>query len=416
MRFALCLFLMAVSFAEAAELRLLRGRYEFARFEIGKQQRLATNSLNTKYEQELLELRLRLRQQGDLDFVNLVNEELKRFRATKGVGEDYGISEVKAMSEVSEAYQKGLDAIILGASRKQLELAHQYYETLSREEERLVRASKVDEVKAVRAEKEALVNNRSLATAKDLLARRGDLQQEDSIQSIHTTPVGSVVGVPELPSSLRSGLVLHLSFNEDDPRSMQDASGGGAHVAVRGAKVESEGRIGRALKLGGGGDRVEVTHQDRFTLPGEVTVALWVKLDKWDNGGGLCSKGTGGGNESLLIDIASDQYRFIRWNAERTRFIPATSPVRPKVGVWQHIAGVSDGKRMRIYVDGEVALGSSIQEAVLVNAANLTFGSRTGNKGESDHRSLIGLIDEVMVYDRALSGEEIGALMRYGDN
>ena len=408
-------FLM-LPLVDATELRILKGRYDLARFEIGKQERKATEALNVKYGTALQGLRTTLRKEANLDAVIIIDEELKRFADVPNVGDDVGESKIPRMNELFAIYRKERQSIALAAARKRLELANGFYKTLNAEEVRLVKAKDMDSARRVRAEKEALVANTELARAKRLVAESVSAAEKARAEAAApATPVGSAVRIAPLPSYLKKGLQIHLTFNQADTRLVVDESAQAYKAKVHGAKISRDGKVGNALELGGGSDRAGVPHADALTFPDEATVAAWVYLRGWDSGGSIVSKGTGGGNESLMIDIAGDEFRFVRWNAQKNKYVQAVSATRPKKGVWQHVAAVTDGKRMRIYVDGKVTSGSAITEPLLLNTEPLRFGARWGKDGKSDYRALKGLIDEVMVYDRALSEKEVNALMRWAN-
>ena len=90
-------------------------------------------------------------------------------------------------------------------------------------------------------------------------------------------------------------------------------------------------------------------------------------------------------------------------------------------GQWHHIAGTSDGSLLRLYVDGHlksamVQLGNI---SPMRTASFLAFGSEDGdsnNPSGTANRYFFGLIDEVSIYNRALSPDEIAAIYTAGDN
>ena len=77
-------------------------------------------------------------------------------------------------------------------------------------------------------------------------------------------------------------------------------------------------------------------------------------------------------------------------------------------GVWHHVAGTYDGSIMRLYLDGE-QVGSAERSGVL----HVTGPGAAVVLG-SDYESLYGLLDEVEIYNRALSAEEVRAIYDAG--
>jgi len=90
--------------------------------------------------------------------------------------------------------------------------------------------------------------------------------------------------------------------------------------------------------------------------------------------------------------------------------------------MWHHLAGTYDGSFVRLYIDGALA-ASTIQSgaiSAMLPSNFLSIGSELGRSGESNcptcanTRYYGGLIDEVTVYNRGLSGSEIAAIYNAG--
>jgi hypothetical protein len=73
---------------------------------------------------------------------------------------------------------------------------------------------------------------------------------------------------------------------------------------------------------------------------------------------------------------------------------------------WYHVAGTYDGAEMKIYINGEFTGGWVTNISRTTDAGNLQIGALRKPGEES---WLNGTIDEVRIYDRALSKEEIQA-------
>ena len=90
-------------------------------------------------------------------------------------------------------------------------------------------------------------------------------------------------------------------------------------------------------------------------------------------------------------------------------------------GEWHHIAGVYDGARVQLYLDGE-ALGIPVpatgQVSPMLANSFVAIGSADGRTVCSSEcigtRYFKGLIDEVDFFNRALSASEIAAIYNAG--
>ena len=89
------------------------------------------------------------------------------------------------------------------------------------------------------------------------------------------------------------------------------------------------------------------------------------------------------------------------------------SQANPVLNRWYHIVGVRDGNIITIYVDG-VAGATTDTVGILTSEDVNTWSIGRLSDDPSYHRYFNGLIDEVRVYNRALSAEEIGELYRAG--
>ena len=77
-------------------------------------------------------------------------------------------------------------------------------------------------------------------------------------------------------------------------------------------------------------------------------------------------------------------------------------------GQWQHIAVTYDGLAITVYLDGEPTATTDAPGTLNNDPGVLRFGANPGGGGG---RFFNGLLDDIAVYDKALSEEEIGTLM-----
>ena len=80
-------------------------------------------------------------------------------------------------------------------------------------------------------------------------------------------------------------------------------------------------------------------------------------------------------------------------------------------GRWHHVAAAYDGQTLRLYVDGgERTKRFKNYRALPKNNWNLYIGNLLVGDGECEFVAFDGLIDEVRIYNRALSADEIKTL------
>jgi hypothetical protein len=204
-------------------------------------------------------------------------------------------------------------------------------------------------------------------------------------------------------------LVGWWKFDEESGKTAADASGHNRTGTLEGGLSFEEdgvaGRTGKALKLSGGDDRVEITGYKGITGTGPRTVAAWIKTSS--------SRGE-------VISWGADDYgkmfifRFIRG---RIGITPNGGYlyINPEIhdGEWHHLAAVVEEAELpnlhddvKLYKDGVLA---EIHDIGLLDLWPLDTGSDADVCVGEDFR---GLIDDVRIYDRALSEDEVNALFR----
>ncbi|HUT30518.1 MAG TPA: LamG domain-containing protein [Sedimentisphaerales bacterium] len=81
-------------------------------------------------------------------------------------------------------------------------------------------------------------------------------------------------------------------------------------------------------------------------------------------------------------------------------------------GEWAHVAGTYDGNSVKCYVNGQVSNSETIGVITLLQDTN---DLAIGNRSDADDRAFIGTVDDVRVYNRALTRAEVGWLASEGE-
>ena len=77
-------------------------------------------------------------------------------------------------------------------------------------------------------------------------------------------------------------------------------------------------------------------------------------------------------------------------------------------GTWHHMATTYDQNNMRIYIDGNLAVSASVTHPIAYNgAAPILLGRALAG---STHYYFDGLMDDVVIYNRALNASEVQEL------
>ena len=203
---------------------------------------------------------------------------------------------------------------------------------------------------------------------------------------------------------ISDGLIVYWPFNGN----ADDASENGRNGIVRGATLISDldGIPNSAYFFDGENDHIAVSHSPAINPEGSMwTVSAWVNLLADGSVVYKSEWSTGGDNMDLRMSAGKASFNILTCSGSSATAVSETSI---NDGTWHHIAGVRDGLRsVKIYVDGILEGADSFSGGCssIDTAYPLYIGrSITGNYVE-------GFIDEVRIYNRALSSDEMVLLM-----
>jgi len=160
------------------------------------------------------------------------------------------------------------------------------------------------------------------------------------------------------------------------------------------------------LDFDGHGDYVDCGNPDVFNFDEQVTAGAWINLrsipGEWLT---VVAKGQDGWRLALTRRMPSFNFSV----AGRAFGYPAAySATQVAFGEWHHVCSTYDGQTIRIYIDGQMDGTFNHTHGIATNNANLLIGDNPQATG----RFWDGLIDEVFVFSRALSDDEIRVVMQ----
>jgi len=200
-----------------------------------------------------------------------------------------------------------------------------------------------------------------------------------------------------------NGLVGYWKFDEGTGTTAYDSSGNNNDGTLVNEPEWVDGRYGRALSFDGINDYVEIPDSPELRLNESkgLTIMLWfyrTSYPQYDNV--LVSKQVYPGWVEYQLDlINTGNLEFKTWDGYNNAVIGSTSV--PDANKWYHVAYVMNNTHWDFYVNGTLKNSGTTSYDLYISNSNLTIGQDIGAA------TFNGTIDEVKVYDRALSAEEI---------
>jgi hypothetical protein len=216
-------------------------------------------------------------------------------------------------------------------------------------------------------------------------------------------------------SNLTGGLVGWWKLDDGAGTSAGDSSGNGNTGTLTGSPLPAwttSGMNNGALNFAGGATTNYVGVPSNSVLSGmaTLTVAAWIYVDGTATGGSVIDKrhtGTPDWNSYyVVIDLTNFRYGPTVTNASGTASTFTASAVGSLVlNTWQHVVMVYDGANVQMYINGAASgAPGSLTGAVMSSSVELAIGNMPYNLGFG------GKIDDVRIYNRALSAADIMTL------
>lgn len=203
------------------------------------------------------------------------------------------------------------------------------------------------------------------------------------------------------PNSLFEGLVAYWSFGEGEGHIVFDKTAN-HNEGVSANPTWLEGKQGFALRFDGVNDSVTIRHSESLMPTDAITLSACISIlgsaqayhgiigkNGYISGYRLLVHGT---NMKVLFQLAGEE-GYNLWSS-----IPVADDR------WHFIAATYDGSKMRLYIDGTKDPNEADRAGPIdANTSPVMIGK--------PQYAFNGLIDEVRIYNRALSEEEIYELM-----
>lgn len=208
---------------------------------------------------------------------------------------------------------------------------------------------------------------------------------------------------------ISTGLVGYWTMDEDSllsSNTIRDYSPYGNTGTIYGATfaTDRKGRANSAMSFDGVNDYIDCGNNSSLNITGAITISTWIKINKLDN------------QYRAVIEVAP-HYPIKQTNSNQIRFqintidgLNAVYFTAPQIKTWYHLAlsySKNDPNGLIVYING-VKIGNKNTYSGQLSSISSTW--KIGGPPSSPTLAFNGLIDDVRIYNRALSAEEIAFL------
>ncbi|MDD4062226.1 MAG: LamG domain-containing protein [Candidatus Pacebacteria bacterium] len=209
------------------------------------------------------------------------------------------------------------------------------------------------------------------------------------------------------------GLVGHWTMNEGEGGVAHDLSGQENHGTLVNDPTWANGKVGGALDFDGTDDYVNCgsgTSLDSITT--QVSISQWIKFNTSQNTRCFIFRRLDTSHSSYAIGVDDSTNNIIKFYTltDTGNSNTLTSPLTYNDGNWHNVVGVWNGTNKFLYIDGmQVATIAFSGTMNNWGSANLYLGSLSGYA-----QFFNGSIDDIRIYNRALTAEEIRLIYESG--
>jgi len=191
--------------------------------------------------------------------------------------------------------------------------------------------------------------------------------------------------------------VAAYGFDEGSGTVVNDASGNENNGTISGATWTTSGKYGNALIFNGTSALVTINNAPSLQLTSGMTLEAWVYPTTVSN---VWRDVIYKGNDNYYVEGTSTNSSLPAMRCTLGSPLYGTVPLT--VNTWAHLAATYDGATMRLYVNGTQVASRAQTGAIATSTYPLQIG------GDSIYgQYFAGLIDEVRIYNQALSVAEI---------
>ena len=225
---------------------------------------------------------------------------------------------------------------------------------------------------------------------------------------------------PSQAAAQTGGLVAAYAFSEGSGTTVADASGNGNSGVLTNGPLFVAGKNGGGVSLDGVNDFVNLSNPLSLRLTGSMTLSAWIKSSAFPFDDAAIISKRQSSNTGYQLDTTVDSGpRTIGFKISDAsgNGIARYGATALALNTWYHVAGVynASGRTMTVYLNGQVDNGAQIGTVPAAQSnsnQNVNLGRRPGVPGTFN---FAGVLDDVRIYNRALTQAEIQSDMATPD-
>ncbi|MFA5386522.1 MAG: LamG-like jellyroll fold domain-containing protein [Candidatus Paceibacterota bacterium] len=208
------------------------------------------------------------------------------------------------------------------------------------------------------------------------------------------------------PITNTSGLVGYWKLDEGTGTVASDSSGNNNACTLTSGPTWITGKVGNSLNFNGSSNYVNCENGASLNIIGNtISLSAWIKPNDFVASYKSIIGKRNGGEAYTLETYTNGNVRFGTYGTSNAELLTTTNPL--SIGGWYQVVGVYNGTNKYIYVNGILVKSVAATGNILTSGSKVGIGSLNGNGAIGPFN---GVIDDVRIYNRALSAAEVQAL------
>ncbi len=187
-------------------------------------------------------------------------------------------------------------------------------------------------------------------------------------------------------------------------RLIKDESPFHINTSIKGRAVITDGKYGKAVGLNGHDQWIETYQDPALDITGnKLTLSFWVFPNHWNGNGTFLVKGD---YQFGIVQTDEKNLGFYLTSGKKV----SINGLLPEgwTGNWHHIAGIYDGRKIALYIDGKLVAESPFTEKITNKPFPVTIGYSTENEGQEYSQNMSNArFDRVAVFNESIAIERL---------